>query len=98
MSIESLILTIISITIAFLSLVLSAYFSTKKARGEANEKDREHVRFMQRIEDKLDSTNVGINQLREKVITIDSNVCDIQNKLAEQEQRIKHLEKEVFKK
>lgn len=98
MDLTSLITTIVSLAIAFISLLVSFIFNYRKDRSGANEKENENIRFMQRIEDKIDSTNIGINQLRDKVITIDNNVCDIQKKLAEQEQRIKHLEKEVFKK
>ena len=98
MDTSSLALTIISMIIAFVSLLFSTIFSIRKERINSNEKENEYVRFMQKIEDKLDDVNVGIVELKDKVKTIDNNVCDIQKKLAEQEQRIRHLEKEVFDK
>ncbi|MDY5929289.1 MAG: hypothetical protein SPJ27_04550 [Candidatus Onthovivens sp.] len=98
MDTSSLALTIISMIIAFVSLLFSTIFSIRKERSHSNEKENEYVRFMQKIEDKLDDVNVGIVELKDKVKTIDNNVCDIQKKLAEQEQRIRHLEKEVFDK
>ncbi len=98
MDISSLILTIVSLLIAFISLLFSTIFSIRKERNTSNEKENEHIRLMQKLEDKLDDISIGIVELKDKVKTIDNNVCTIQKQLVEQEQRIKHLEKEVFKK
>lgn len=91
------VLTVISIVIAFSSLVISFIFSLRKEKKALNDKENKYLESVIIIKEDIKTMNNSFNSMDQKIDKIEDNMSSINKTLAANDQRIKHLEKEVFK-
>lgn len=91
------ILSLIAVCLSFVGVASSFVFSYKKADRERDQERELNIKNITTIKNKLDGMGDNVAEIKTKVDRIDDKLSKDHETIVEHEEKIKHLEKEVFK-
>ena len=91
------IISLIAVCLSFIGVVISFYFSFRKASKERDQERENNIRNVIEIKNNIGTISSSISEIKYKVERIDEKMQSDHEKLIEHETKIKNLEKEVFK-
>lgn len=91
------IISLIAVCLSFIGVVISFYFSFRKANKERDQERENNIRNVVEIKNNIGSISTSVSEIKYKVERIDEKMQTDHEKLIEHETKIRNLEKEVFK-
>lgn len=89
--------SIIAVSLSFIALVTSFVFSYKKAIRERDQERESNVKNVYEIKNSISTIKENVEEIKDKVEKIDGKMQSDHERLIEHEQKIRNLEKEVFR-
>lgn len=90
--------SLIAILISFTGIIVSWYYSHRKLDKERTKEHELNVQNITSIQKDISAISKDIADIRMKINKLDQQMYNDHEKIVEHDNRIKHLEKTVFKK
>lgn len=90
-------LSLIAVCLSFVSVLASFVFSYRKAVRERDQERESNIQNIAEIKSSVKLIKTNVDEIKEKVEKIDEKMLNDHERIIEHEQKIKNLEKVVFK-